>query len=128
MTMPASPGVPGPTTSSSKELHLMTVRPSLALAALGLPLLAALAPHSATAQSQNCADVLARDSQLGRAVAALSRTGILDNLRISNPVTIFAVTDAGIDRQPQNLSQALFPQAGSAQGGSDIDPVMAPRW
>jgi uncharacterized surface protein with fasciclin (FAS1) repeats len=88
--------------------------------------LAAGLPGVVRAQSQNCADVIARDPQLSRATQAMSRTGILDNLRGVGPFTIFAVTDEGIARQPENLGALLFPQEGSARGGPSMDPVLAP--
>ena len=104
------------------------MRPLTGSAILAAALLAplALAPP-ARAQAQDCGDVIARDPQLTRATSALERTGILDNLRVIGPLTIFAVTDAGIARQPQNLAEALFPQAGSNQGGQAMDPVLAPN-
>ncbi|MFC7541329.1 hypothetical protein ACFQU2_20255 [Siccirubricoccus deserti] len=94
--------------------HLRTI------ATLAVLALAAGLPGVARAQPQNCADVIARDRQLSRATQALSRTGILDNLRGVGPFTIFAATDQGIARQPENLGALLFPQEGSARGG--------PRW
>jgi len=74
----------------------------------------------------NCVDVIARDPQLSRASSALERTGIADTLRTSGPLTIFAPTDQAIARHPSDISQRLFPQGGSAQGGQTIDPVAAP--
>ena len=96
------------------------------------PLAAALAallalPATVHAQPQDCGSIIARDPQLTRATSALERTGILENLRGIGPVTVFAVTDQGIARQPENLAQTLFPIAGGQMGGPDIDPVLAPN-
>ena len=88
---------------------------------------ALLLPAALHAQPQDCGSVIARDPQLARATQALERTGILENLRGIGPITVFAVTDQGIARQPENLAQLLFPISGSNQGGPDIDPVLAPN-
>jgi uncharacterized surface protein with fasciclin (FAS1) repeats len=80
----------------------------------------------ATAQSTTCVDVIARDPQLSRASSALERTGIAEGLRNSGPFTIFVPTDQAIARHPSDLSERLFPQGGSGQGGQMMDPVAAP--
>jgi uncharacterized surface protein with fasciclin (FAS1) repeats len=85
-----------------------------------------LLPATLHAQPQDCGSIIARDPQLSRAIQALQRTGILENLRGLGPVTVFAVTDQGIARQPEDLAQMLFPIAGGSLGGPDIDPVLAP--
>ena len=96
----------------------------IAVAALAATL---LLPGALHAQPQDCGSIIARDPQLARATSALERTGILENLRGIGPITVFAVTDQGIARQPENLAQMLFPMAGGSLGGPDIDPVLAPN-
>jgi len=86
-----------------------------------------LLPAAAGAQPQDCGSIIARDPQLARSTSALERTGIMENLRGLGPITVFAVTDQGIARQPENLAQMLFPIAGGSLGGPDMDPVLAPN-
>ena len=88
---------------------------------------ALLLPGVARAQPQDCGSIIARDPQLARSTSALERTGIMENLRGLGPITVFAVTDQGIARQPENLAQMLFPMAGGSLGGPDMDPVLAPN-
>lgn len=104
----------------------MTFKTKLAaLAVSGLALSALYAP-AAMAQSTSCADVIAADPQLSRSASALERTGILEGLRASSPVTIFVPTNEAIARHPSDLAERLFPQGGSNQGGQMMDPVAAP--
>ena len=88
--------------------------------------LSVMCAAGAAAQSRNCADVIAADPQLSRATSALECTGILESLRYSGPFTVFVPTDRAIARHPSDLSERLFPQGGSAQGGLMVDPVAAP--
>jgi uncharacterized surface protein with fasciclin (FAS1) repeats len=101
----------------------MSLKLTAAVAGAALSLFSA---GGASAQGRNCADVIAADPQLSRATSALERTGILETLRTGGPFTIFAVTDQGIARHPADLSERLFPQGGSNQGGQMMDPVAAP--
>ena len=101
------------------------VRRSAAGPILGLAL-SVVCASGAAAQSTACVDVIARDPQLSRASSALERTGIAEGLRTSGPLTIFVPTDQAIARHPSDLSERLFPQGGSTQGGQMMDPVAAP--
>lgn len=103
----------------------MLAKRSAAKAISGLAL-SVVCASGAMAQSTTCVDVIARDPQLSRATSALERTGLADSLRSSGPVTIFVPTDQAIARHPSDLSERLFPQGGSAQGGQSMDPVAAP--
>lgn len=82
----------------------------------------------AAAQQRNCADTLAGDPQLSRSTEALLRTGLLENLRLGGPYTVFAVTNQGIARHPEPLGSRFFPESGGGTrgGGPSIDPVGAP--
>jgi uncharacterized surface protein with fasciclin (FAS1) repeats len=98
----------------------------LAAGAISGLALSVVCASGAAAQSRNCADVIAADPQLSRTTSALERTGILDSLRFPGSFTIFVPTDQAIARHPSDLSERLFPQGGSDQGGQMMDPVAAP--
>ena len=110
-----------PMEGSEKMLRKLSTATAVAGLALSL-----VCSSGASAQQRNCADVIAGDPQLSRATSAVERTGILETLRTGGPFTIFAVTDQGIARHPADLSERLFPQGGSNQGGQMMDPVAAP--
>ncbi|TDH64523.1 hypothetical protein E2C06_00840 [Dankookia rubra] len=70
--------------------------------------------------------IIARDRQSARSTSGLERTGVMENLRVPDTLTVFVVTDQGIARQPENLAQMPFPIAGGWLGGPRMDPVLAP--
>ena len=69
-------------------------------------------PPSAGA-TQDVITILAGSPEHASFVAALSRTGIADQLRGAGPFTVFAPTDAAWDRIPINIRNDVLPPDGT---------------
>lgn len=88
-----------------------------------LALAGVMGAQEARAQSGNCVDTLAGISETSRFVSLVTRTHVAEDIRALGPFTIFAPTNAAIDRVRPILEPILFP---SGDGGSAMDPILAP--
>jgi uncharacterized surface protein with fasciclin (FAS1) repeats len=100
---------------------------ALATVTLGVGLAVGLAitPTPASAQLRNCIDTLAGMPDYSRFVNAVTRGAMVDSVRGMQNITIFAPTNAAIDKVPPALVDRIFPRDPS-ENQREPDPVLAP--
>lgn len=90
--------------------------------AAGLAVAAAL-PTDAAAQPRNCIDTLAGMSDYSRMVNAVTRSHMVNELRNTQNITIFAPTNQAINQVNPMIVDRLFPRADT--GAREADPILA---
>lgn len=84
---------------------------------------AALLAAPASAQQRNCIDTLAGMPDFSRLVGAVTRSHMVDDMRFSQNITIFAPTNAAMDAVNPLVADRIFPR--DENGAREADPVLA---